>query len=96
MESELKSVSEEEVKVEDRQRFFRPCRWINSPFTHLRGSVEGVVAVVTSALEAEDVCVPVVTVVGGEVESGRLHRHCRIGLVWQSGSDAVICFCMPA
>ena len=37
---------EEEVKVEDRRRFFRPCRWINHPFIRLRVSAEGAVAVV--------------------------------------------------
>ena len=25
-----------EVEMEDCQRFFRPCRWINLPFTCLR------------------------------------------------------------
>ena len=40
-ESEVES---EEVKLEDSQRFFRPCRWINRLFTRLRVSAEGAVA----------------------------------------------------
>ena len=42
--SESEVASEEEVKVEDCRRFFRPCRWINRPFTRLRGFMEGAVA----------------------------------------------------
>ena len=38
--SELEAASEE-VEVEECQRFFSPCRWINSPFMFLRVSVEG-------------------------------------------------------
>ena len=39
--SEEEAALEEEVKVEDYWRFFRPCRWINRPFTYLRVSEEG-------------------------------------------------------
>ena len=49
-----------------------------------------------AALEAEVRCIPRGTVVGGEVVSGRVCRHCHIGLVLQSGGDAVICFSIPA
>ena len=34
--SDLEAASDEEVKVEDRRRFFSPRRWINIPFTRLR------------------------------------------------------------
>ena len=47
--SELEAASDEEVNVEDRWRFFRPCRWINCPFTRLRVLEEGVVAVAVEA-----------------------------------------------
>ena len=33
--------------------------------------------------------------VGGEVVSSGVRRRCHIGLVWWSGGDAVIFFCMP-
>ena len=41
------------MKVENCQRFFRPCKCINHPFMCLRVLEEGVVAVTTAALEAE-------------------------------------------
>ena len=93
--SELEAAAEEELKLKDSQRFFSPCRWINSPFTNLRVSAEGAVAVAAAALEAEDRCAPRGAVVGGEVDSGRVHCHSHIGLVCKSGGDAVICFCIP-
>ena len=34
--------------------------------------------------------------VGGEVSSGGVCRHHRIGVVLRSGGDTVICFFMPA
>ena len=43
---------------------------------------EGAVAAVTAALEAEDGCIRKGAVVGGEVSSGRVRRHCRIILDW--------------
>ena len=52
MESE--AASEEGVKVEDRRRYFRPCRWNNVPFMRLRVLAEGAVAVAVAASEAED------------------------------------------
>ena len=58
--------------------------------------VEGAVAAAVAASEAEDRCVPEGAVAGVEVSSGGLCCHCRIGLVWRSGFDAVICFHMPA
>ena len=60
LEEESEAASEEEVKVEveDRCRFFRPCRCINFPFTRLRVSAKGGVAVAAAVLEAEDGCVP--------------------------------------
>ena len=70
----------EEVEVEGRQRFFRPCRWINRPFTHLRVSAEGETAVATSASEAEYGCVHGGAVVGGEIRSGRVRCHYHISL----------------
>ena len=65
------SESEEVVKVKDRWRFFRPCRWINRPFMYLRVLAEGAVAVEAAASEAENGCIPGGAVVGGEVGSGR-------------------------
>ena len=56
--SESEAASEEEVRVEDHWRFFRLCRWINLPFTCLRGSAEGAVEVVAVASEVEDRCAP--------------------------------------
>ena len=50
----------------------------------------GEVAVVAATSEAEDECVPRDAVVGREVGSGGLRRHCHIGLVQRSGGDAVI------
>ena len=47
--SELEAASDEEVNVEDRWRFFRPCRWINCPFTRFMVLEEGVVAVAVEA-----------------------------------------------
>ena len=87
---------EEEVKVDDRWRFFRPCRWINLPFMRLSFLMEGVVAVVAAAVDAEDGCVPGGAVVGGEVSSGGACHHNHISIVWRSGGDAVTCFRMPA
>ena len=83
---------EEEVKVEDRWRLFRPCRWINLLFTRIRVSAERTVAVAAAEFEAEDGQLPVGAVVGGEVSSGRIRRHFHISLVWRPGGDAVICF----
>ena len=94
--SEEEAALEEEVKVDDRWRFFRPCRWINLPFMRLSVLVEGVVAVVATALEAEDGCVPGGAVVGREVGSGGIRCNIHIGIVRRSGGEAVICFCMPA
>ena len=48
------------------------------------------------AAEQDDGCVPTGAVVGKEVSSSRISHPCRIGIVWRSGGDAVICFCMPA
>ena len=87
---------EEEVKVEDCRRFFRPCRWINRPFTRLRVLEEGELAVAAAALKAEDGYVPGSAVVDGEVGRGGVRHHSHISLVWRLGGDAVICFCMPA
>ena len=64
-ELESEAASEEEVNVEDCRRFFRPCRWINRPFTRLSVSEEVAVAVLLASLEAEDRCVPGGAVVGG-------------------------------
>ena len=72
------------------RKFFSPCRWINLPFTHLRVSEEGAVAVAVAALEEEFGCVPGCAVVGGDVGSGGVRCHRHIGLVWRSGGDAVI------
>ena len=94
--SESEAALEEEVKVDDRWRFFRPCRWINLPFMRLSVLVEEVVAVVAAALETEDGCVPGGAVVGGEVNSGGLCHRNHISIVWRSGSYAVTCFRMPA
>ena len=52
-----------------------------------------------SLLEAvgqDDGCVTRGAVVGGEVGRGGLCCHSRIGLVWKSVGDTVVCFCMPA
>ena len=76
--------SEEEVKVGDCRRFFRPCRWINLPCTRLRVSAEGAVAVARAASKAEEGCVPGGAVVGGDFESGGVRCHHHIGLVWRS------------
>ena len=92
---ESEAVSEEEVKVDNRQIFFRPCRWINFPFARLMVLAEGEVAVATAASEVEEGCVPRGVVVGIEVVNGRVRCHCRISLVWRSRGDAVICFRMP-
>ena len=62
----------------------------------LRFLVEGFVSVETVASEAEDRCVPVVAVVGGEVVSSGVRCRCHIGLVCWLGCNAVICFRMPA
>ena len=64
LESESEAVSEEEVEVEDCWRFFRPCRCINLPFTHLGVSTKGEVAVAEAALETEDKQLPGGAVVG--------------------------------
>ena len=80
----------EEVEVEGRQRFFRPCRWINRPFTHLRVSAEGALEVAASSLEAEGGCIPRGAVVGVEVGRIRVHRNCHINFVWLSGGNVVI------
>ena len=74
--------------MEDNRRLFRPCRWINYPFTRLRVLVEGEVAV--ADLEAEDGCIPGGVVIGREVSSGGVRRHHHINLVRRSGGDAVI------
>ena len=84
--------SEEEVEVEDCLIFFIPCRWINNPFTHIRVLVEGMLAVAVATSETEDEFTHGGAVVGGEVSSVRIRRHCHISLV---GGDAVICFCLP-
>ena len=42
--SESEVVLEWVVEVENSQRFFRPYRWINHPFTCLRVLLEGAVA----------------------------------------------------
>ena len=79
---------------EDHWRLFRPCRWINSPFTCLRVLEEGEVAVAAS--ETEDGCVPGGVVVSGEVGSGGVRCHHHIRLVQRSGGYAVIAFaCQP-
>ena len=79
LESKLEAAaSEEDVEVEDRRRFFRLCRCINSPFTCLRVLAE-------AALEAEDRCVTGGAVVGGEVGSDRICFHHHISLVRRSG-----------
>ena len=88
--SELEAAAEEEVKVEDHWILFRPCRWINCPFTRLRVLTKGVEAVAAAASEAEDGCVPGGTVVGGEVGSGGVCRHCNFDLVQASGGDTFI------
>ena len=49
-----------------------------------------------AASETEDGCVPRGTVVGGEVCSDGVHRHRHISLVWRSGVDAFILFCIPS
>ena len=82
------------MEVEDCWRFSRPCIWINRPFTRIRVSANGALAVAASALEAEDGCVPGGAVVVREVNSGGVRRHCHIGLIQRSGEDEVICFCM--
>ena len=84
------------MKVDDRWIFFRPCRWINLPFMRLSVLLEGAVAVVATALEAEDGCVPGGAVIGKEISSGRVCHHHHIGIVWRSGGNAVTCFRMPA
>ena len=38
-------------KVEDRQKFFRPCRWINHPFMGIMVLTEGTVAVAAAVSE---------------------------------------------
>ena len=93
--SKEEAASGEEVKVEDRCRFFRPCIWINCPFTCLGVWSVGLVAVAVAALEVKDGCVPGGAVVGGEVRIGGVRHHRHTGLVRRSGGDAVICFCMP-
>ena len=93
---ELEPALEEEVKVEDLQRFFRPCRWINSPFTRLRVLAEAAVAVAEETSKAEDGCVPGGEVVGREVDSGGVRCHRYISLIWRLGGNAIICFHMPA
>ena len=49
--SKSEAASEEEVKVEDRRRFFKPCIWTNYPFTCIRVLVEGAVAVVVGDIQ---------------------------------------------
>ena len=88
---ELEAVSEEEMKVEDCRRFFRPYRCISCTFTRLRFLAEGAVAVAAANSEAEGGCVPRGALVGREVISGMVCRHRHIGYVWRSGDDAVIC-----
>ena len=51
LESDSEVASEEEVKVEDRRRFFKPCIWTNYPFTCIRVLVEGAVAVVVGDIQ---------------------------------------------
>ena len=85
---------EKELKVEDCWRLFKPCRWINHPFTHIRILAEGAVAVAAAASEADYGCVPGGAVVGGEVGSSEVHHHYRISLVQRLGGNAVISFCM--
>ena len=84
LESKLEAAaSEEDVEVEDRRRFFRLCRCINSPFTCLRVLAE-------AALEAEDRCVTGGAVVGGEVRSGWVRHHCHKCINRRLGGDVVI------
>ena len=45
------------------------------------------VAAAAAALEVEDGCVPRGAVVGGEVGSGGVRRHCHIALVCRSGGQ---------
>ena len=52
------------------------------------------VAAAAAALEVEDGCVPRGAVVGGEVGSGGVRRHCHIALVCRSGGNVVVCFYM--
>ena len=83
------SVSEEEVEVEDCQRFFRPYIWINQPFKRLRvstgggrsdgGGIGGGGRTITRG-----------TVVGREAGSVGVRLHCHIGLVRQSRGHAII------
>ena len=82
---EEEAASQEEVVVEDLQRFFRPCRWIKITFMRIRVLMEGALAVSAEASDAEDVCIPGGAVVGREVVRGRLYCHNCIGLVWRSG-----------
>ena len=93
---ESEAALEEEAKVDDRWRFFRPYKWINLPFMGLSLLVEGLVAVVAASLEAEDGCITGGAVVGGEVRSGGVCHHHHIRIVRRSGGDAVIFFRMPA
>ena len=51
---------------------------------------------VLGALGQEYGCVPGGAVVGGEVGSGGIHCHSRIGLVRRSEGNAVICFRMTS
>ena len=44
----------------------------------------------------DDICFPVVALVGREVGSSRVPCTCCIVLVKRSGGDAVISFCMPS
>ena len=73
--SEEEAALEEEVEVEDRQRFFKPCICINRPFTRLRVLAEGAEAAPAAVSEEEEGCVPVGAVVGGEVISSGVRRH---------------------
>ena len=44
----------------------------------------------------DDGCITGGAVVDGEFGSGKVRRHCRIGLVQRSGGNAVLLFCMTA
>ena len=43
-----------------------------------------------------DGCIYLGAVVGKDVFSGRVNQSFRIGLVWKSGGEVVVSFCMPA
>ena len=84
---ESEAASEEEMKVKDCWRLFRPCRWINCSFTRIRVLAEGAVGVAAAASEAENGCAPG----GAVVDSNGLTLHFHISIIRRSGGgDAVI------